>query len=199
MTTTEAALRDALEKIERLGSDGEHSGDRHARCRDIAREALSQPPASSTVAQAILAPECCDEFDTNPDCACPHEHWHVGRAGTCLDIHIEEEGYTHLTIDFGDGSHEVELHGISTLDAARPIAFLWAGTILGQTLSPLSGEPASVAGLREALERLRIMAKQKLSSELDEEEQERADWQGAYDFFCTESRAALAALSETPE
>jgi hypothetical protein len=34
-------LREALEKIERLGDDGEHSGDRHARCRDIARSALN--------------------------------------------------------------------------------------------------------------------------------------------------------------
>jgi len=34
------ALREALESIERLGSDGEHSGDRHARCRQIARTAL---------------------------------------------------------------------------------------------------------------------------------------------------------------
>ena len=32
--------REALTQIERLGSDGEHSGDRHARCRDIARTAL---------------------------------------------------------------------------------------------------------------------------------------------------------------
>lgn len=34
------ALREALERIECLGSDGEHSGDRHARCRTIARQAL---------------------------------------------------------------------------------------------------------------------------------------------------------------
>lgn len=34
-------MRDALEAIYVLGSDGEHSGDRHARCRDIARQALN--------------------------------------------------------------------------------------------------------------------------------------------------------------
>jgi hypothetical protein len=32
--------REALMAIRDLGSDGEHSGDRHARCRDIARKAL---------------------------------------------------------------------------------------------------------------------------------------------------------------
>jgi hypothetical protein len=37
-----ARLREALEAIEALGSDGEHSGDRHARCRDTARAALAQ-------------------------------------------------------------------------------------------------------------------------------------------------------------
>lgn len=39
-----AALAEAIEalkQIERLGSDGEHSGDRHARCRDVARAALA--------------------------------------------------------------------------------------------------------------------------------------------------------------
>jgi hypothetical protein len=35
-------LREALEAIEALGSDGEHSGDRHARCRDTARATLAQ-------------------------------------------------------------------------------------------------------------------------------------------------------------
>lgn len=34
-------IRAALAEIVALGSDGEHSGDRHARCRDIARQALS--------------------------------------------------------------------------------------------------------------------------------------------------------------
>lgn len=34
-------MRAALSEIVALGSDGEHSGDRHARCRDIARQALA--------------------------------------------------------------------------------------------------------------------------------------------------------------
>ena len=38
-----AAKDAALREIEQLGSDGEHSGDRHARCRDIARAALAAP------------------------------------------------------------------------------------------------------------------------------------------------------------
>jgi hypothetical protein len=33
-------MRKALEAVLDSGSDGEHSGDRHARCRDIARSAL---------------------------------------------------------------------------------------------------------------------------------------------------------------
>ena len=35
-------LLKALEEIRGLGSDGEHSGDRHARCRQIARAAIAQ-------------------------------------------------------------------------------------------------------------------------------------------------------------
>lgn len=35
-------MKEALEAIRDLGSDGEHSGDRHARCRDIARRALAK-------------------------------------------------------------------------------------------------------------------------------------------------------------
>lgn len=34
-------MRGALERIVDLGSDGEHSGDRHARCRGFARQALA--------------------------------------------------------------------------------------------------------------------------------------------------------------
>jgi hypothetical protein len=47
----------------------------------------------------------------------------------------------------------------------------------------------------DAIERLRIMAKQRPTSEMDDEDIERADWQGAYDWFCTESREILQALS----
>lgn len=46
----------------------------------------------------------------------------------------------------------------------------------------------------EAVERLRIMSKQKQSTEMDDEDRERADWQGGYDFMCEEARKALAAL-----
>lgn len=35
-------LMEALQSIADLGSDGEHSGDRHARCRDIARKAIAR-------------------------------------------------------------------------------------------------------------------------------------------------------------
>jgi len=43
-TTAEAKLARAVEGLEAirdLGSDGEHSGDRHARCRDFARQTLA--------------------------------------------------------------------------------------------------------------------------------------------------------------
>jgi hypothetical protein len=39
-------LLEALESIFALGSDGEHSGDRHARCRDIARAAIAKATGS---------------------------------------------------------------------------------------------------------------------------------------------------------
>lgn len=48
----------------------------------------------------------------------------------------------------------------------------------------------------QVIERLRIMATQRTSTQMDEDEQEAADWQGAYDWFCDESRAIYAALSE---
>lgn len=44
-------------------------------------------------------------------------------------------------------------------------------------------------------ERLRIMAKQKLPDEMSEEDQENADWQGGYKWFCDESRAIFSALT----
>lgn len=47
----------------------------------------------------------------------------------------------------------------------------------------------------DVMERLRIMAKQKTSSELDEDERDAADWQGAYDWLCGESRVIFATLS----
>src|SRR5690606_24248146 len=49
----------------------------------------------------------------------------------------------------------------------------------------------------QVIERLRIMAKQRTSSQMDEDEQDGADWQGAYDWFCGESRAIYAALTDT--
>lgn len=47
----------------------------------------------------------------------------------------------------------------------------------------------------QAWERLRIMTKQRKASQMDEYEQECADWQGAYDWFCDESRAIYTALA----
>lgn len=88
--------------------------------------------------RATLDMQCPVEFGTMPDCKCPHEHWHIGPAGACVDIHVEDEGYTHVMLDMGDLGHEVHLHGVSTLEAAKPIAFLWASTVLG--IAPPSQE-----------------------------------------------------------
>lgn len=57
-------------------------------------------------------------------------------------------------------------------------------------LSASSGAPNA-----DAIERLRIMAKQRSSAEMDSEDLENADWQGAYDWFCAESREIFASLS----
>jgi hypothetical protein len=48
----------------------------------------------------------------------------------------------------------------------------------------------------QMIERLRIMSKQRKSSQMDEDDLESADWQGAYDWFCDESRAIYAALTK---
>lgn len=46
------------------------------------------------------------------------------------------------------------------------------------------------------VERLRIMAKQRKSTQMDDDDQEAADWQGAYDWFCDESRAIYQAFAQ---
>ncbi len=74
----------------------------------------------------ILTPECCAENGTVPDCACPHEHWHIGAAaGSCLDVHLEEDGSAHITFDWGDCEREILVTGIAGMDEARAIAFGW--------------------------------------------------------------------------
>lgn len=37
-----------------------------------------------------------------------------------------------MTLDFGDASIEVQLHGVATLEAARPVAFAWASAVFAQ-------------------------------------------------------------------
>lgn len=66
---------------------------------------------------------------------------------------------------------------------------------LAECVAAISQPPASSPLEGEVRERLRIMSKQKLSDEMDSLDQADADWQGAYDYFCTESRAIFAALS----
>jgi hypothetical protein len=75
---------------------------------------------------AVLAPWCNDEFDTVPDCDCPSEHWHFGRAGVCLEMHLEPDGSAHCAIYGGDWETETVLHGVTDIEALRPLAFQWA-------------------------------------------------------------------------
>jgi hypothetical protein len=76
--------------------------------------------------RAALAPECCLENGTQPDCACPHEHWHVGAAANCcLDVHFEEDGSAHIWFDWGDAEREITVQGIAEINEARAIAFGW--------------------------------------------------------------------------
>lgn len=82
-----------------------------------------QPPAHW---RATLAPECCIENGTMPDCSCPHEHWHIGAAaGSCLDMHLEEDGSVHITLAWGDDDRELEAKGAVGVHEARAIAFGW--------------------------------------------------------------------------
>jgi len=50
--------------------------------------------------------------------------------------------------------------------------------------------------LRQAGEALREFAKQRRTDEMDEDENERADFEGAYDAFIDRSRAVLALIDE---
>lgn len=61
---------------------------------------------------------------------------------------------------------------------------------------PHLGDREAIA--REGIERLRIMSKQRLSIEMDEEQVDGADWQGAYEWFVFESRAIYNSLTPSP-
>lgn len=81
--------------------------------------------------RATLAMSCPVEFGTMPDCDCPFEHWHIGRAGTCLDVHLEEDGTAHFFLDTGDSDAEIEMPAM-TLEQARTEAFRWAAPLIGE-------------------------------------------------------------------
>jgi len=72
--------------------------------------------------------QCPIDFGTTPDCDCPYEHWHVGQAGTCLDIHFEADGSVHVTLDSGEWDAETTIHGAASLDDVRDDAFVWAAS-----------------------------------------------------------------------
>lgn len=78
----------------------------------------------------LLDMQCPKDFGTEPDCACPYEHWHIGVAGCCLDIHVEEEGYTHIILGTGDDEFEHTLPGVTCLETARPLAMAWAAEMI---------------------------------------------------------------------
>lgn len=77
----------------------------------------------------VLAMDCPIEFRTMPDCACPYEHWHLmSLAGSCLDVHLEEDGSAHFRFD-GDGIEvELTVDGCTDLGEARQRAFAWVCT-----------------------------------------------------------------------
>lgn len=80
--------------------------------------------------RTVLDLKCPVDYGTVPDCACPYEHWHIGIAGCCLDIHVEEEGYTHIILNTGDDEFEHTLPDVACLEAARPLAMAWASQII---------------------------------------------------------------------
>jgi len=82
----------------------------------------------------VLAMECPPFFGTMPDCDCPWEHWHIGNAGCCLDVHFEEDRSVHVILQAGDLEHETTLHGVPDLGRARELAFAWAAPLIGEVV-----------------------------------------------------------------
>lgn len=118
-----AGVREALEQIEASGIDGEHSGDRHARCRDIARRALAATPIPE--APASVEPVA-ETIGWNPT----HE--------------VEDRVYPHD----GDtiGSHSP---GFGGGDLREALSELWSA-VRGCDLR-MSVPPLTVAKVRKAL------------------------------------------------
>lgn len=82
-------------------------------------------PRVASQAAAVLDMRCAELFGYTPDCGCPHEHWHVGKAGCCLDVHFEADGSAHVILDAGDFDDETTFRGLTDIDAARAAAFQW--------------------------------------------------------------------------
>ncbi len=80
---------------------------------------------------AELDMKCPADFGTLPDCDCPFQHWHIGGALTCLDVHFEEDASVHLRLYTGDYEAETILMGMSSLEQALPFAFRWAASLIG--------------------------------------------------------------------
>lgn len=74
---------------------------------------------------AVLDMRCAEQSGYVAECACPHEHWHVGRAGCCLDVHFEDDGLVRVLLDAGDFDDEVEFSDLADMEAARAAAFAW--------------------------------------------------------------------------
>jgi hypothetical protein len=84
--------------------------------------------------RASLHPECCAEFSAEPECACPHEHWHIAAAAnSCLDVHLEEDGSAHIIFDCGDWDRELTVQGVSGIEEARACAFGWLSSFIQPT------------------------------------------------------------------
>lgn len=159
MTTTEGA--ELLQRLRKFcGGIGHEAADEIEALRlDVAtlnsyirRHKVNTSPEAVGEAvpkwRAVIASECCDEMRTNPECDCPHEHWHIGAAaGSCLDVHLEDDGSAHIIFDCGDDNRELTVKGVNGIEEARALAFGW----LDGFIKPTGRHP--VAADREALSR----------------------------------------------
>ena len=76
---------------------------------------------------AELNMACAEQFGMLPDCNCPHEHWHIGQARFCLDLHFEDDGSCHVLLMDDDGEDiETDFTGHASIDTVRPLALAWA-------------------------------------------------------------------------
>ena len=89
--------------------------------------------------------QCAIDFGITPDCDCAHEHWHLGDAGTCLDLHLEDDGSCHVILFLEEDEIHTHYVGLTSIDQVRPLAMVWAAPFIGEhyplaALQPKEGE-----------------------------------------------------------